>query len=365
MERHQPVQAQVQVQNDQTGDTEVLKTRCSVVLRPDLKVESVSADESVRVGQVVNITAVINESNGDLGATSKVYLREGETVRDYAENVSLNPLTSASVVFSTKFEQAGEYTLTVSAEDVNPGDYDNSNNTKTVTITVVESMESVGYWMSYSWFEGDYFSQWSDWYSSGRYSQSGKWEWLYETLLLSQSNGSSTASAEVLTFPVDKVTLDIYADGNLTNSITLTDIQVTYSYDDGSYRNQYSYTNIADGWYLYLQNYRSYGYAQSAAQFGKYAGDYVYFSEYYSTYWGGTPSYSGTVKYGTFLDAKNSVKTRFVVEDDGKSYGGDASVSLTTYPIDYTWNYSWSGGWSTGYQKGTQSNGYSSGMTTP
>ncbi len=120
---NQPFQVQEQVQNAQTGNTEVLNAKGIVRLRPDVAVGDLAAPAQAHIGQIVNIPAPIKELNGDLGATTNVVLNEGATERDHANGVSVNPLGIVDVVFAVRFDQAGTYTLTVVAQDV--GVHDN------------------------------------------------------------------------------------------------------------------------------------------------------------------------------------------------------------------------------------------------
>ncbi len=59
--RNQPFQVQEQVQNAQTGNTEVLNGKGIVRLRPDVSVGNVSAPAQAHIGQIVNIVASIGE----------------------------------------------------------------------------------------------------------------------------------------------------------------------------------------------------------------------------------------------------------------------------------------------------------------
>jgi len=350
--RHQPFQVQEQVQNAQTGNTEVLNAKGVVLLRPDIAVDNLTAPAQVHVGQIVNIVASLKELNGDLGAKTNVVLNEGATVRDHADQVSVNPLGVVDVVFATKFDQTGTYTLTAVAGDVVPGDYDNSNNAKSITIQVVDNVQSVPFYLYYHNTTQEYASIWNDGYSYGSHFWKGQTEYLYETLYL---------PGNALTFPVDKVSIQFSADNVPKGSAEVTNVPASYSYDDGCNSYAYGDAYAGDNTWVYLQNYSDcyWGYSNAYAQVNKYAEDYVY-SYWYVNYWG-TYSYAVAPQTGTFLNATSRVDTRFVVEDDGQAYGGDAGVDLWTSPWDYTWS-DWYG---SGYNRGVQYYGASSGMTQP
>jgi len=361
MGRYQPVQSQVQVQNSDTGNTEVMKTTASVMLRPDITVDDVQATETVLVGEPLTINAMLEELNGDLGATTRVTLISDEGVElDAAEAVMLAPLGDAAVVFAVSFEEAGIYSLTISATNINPGDYDEGNNALSFEVEVVnpQQLDPSPYYLSYYWTQRDYFNQWSDYYSSGTYTESGKWENFYDQIYLTNSAGQ-------FNFPVDEVSLDIYSDGILSHSFVMYDLPITSTYLSGCYSQEYSYVQVAQNSWLYVVNYDSCGYKQSYAYYSHYSSDYVYHSINHNHYYGTTYESSGVYQYGYFMDAKSNIETRFTVVDDGLSFGGDHGITLTEYPFDYTWNNSWSGGWSYGYDRGTYVNGYGYGTTQP
>ena len=358
MSRHQPVQSQVQVQN---GDTEVMKITASVMLRPDVTVDDIQATDTVLVGESLTVSAMLEELNGDLGATTRVTLASEEGVElDAAEAVMIDPLGDAAVVFAVSFNEAGTYSLTISATEVNPGDYDMGNNALTFEVEVVnpQEVDPASYYLSYYWNQRDYFYQWSDYYSSGTYSETGKWENFYDQIYLTNSGGQ-------LNFPVDEVSLDIYSDGILSHSFVMYDLPITSTYNSGCYSQQYSYVQVAQNSWLYVINYDSCGYKQSYAYYSHYSSDYVYHSINHNHYYGTTYENSGVYQHGYFLDAKSTLDTRFTVVDDGLSFGGDHGITLTEYPYDYTWNNSWNGGWSYGYDRGTYVNGYGYGTTQP
>lgn len=353
----QPFHVQEQVQNAQTGNTEVLEAGAIVKLRPDVAIGDLTVPAQVHIGQIVNIVAPVKELNGDLSATTNVVLNVDATERDHANGVSVNPLSSVDVVFAVRFDQAGTYELTVVAQDVVPGDYDNSNNANSTTIQVTSqaNAESVPYQMNYYHVDQDYDYTYNDWYYgyySGHFTFKGAYEGLGEYL---------TLPTNALTFPVDKVSIQISADDVPRGTWEATNVEAQWSYDDGCYSNAGVSLDAGDNTWVYLQSYSDcyWGYSYTSAQFQKYHYDYVYSYQYYY-YWG---SGSGAVHDGgTFLNATNKVDTRFVVEDDGHAYGGNASTGQLNYqPWDDIWN-DW---YYQGYQRGFQYWGYSSGYTQP
>jgi len=110
MQNRQPVQAQVLIQTMETVKTQVYKEKIPVLLRPDLKVMSANAPAKTKVGELVNISAIINEVNGDLGAKDvKVVLKNGTTLLDTVNGLAVNKGSASTGVFTHKFATAGTY----------------------------------------------------------------------------------------------------------------------------------------------------------------------------------------------------------------------------------------------------------------
>ena len=107
--------------------------------RPDIHVSDVGAntDEAI-VGEPVTISATISELNADLGATTSCVLYvDGELV-DFANNVWIDAGDMVTCQFETTFETSGQKNIIVKAENVSPGDYDNSNNDAYFSLNVIE-----------------------------------------------------------------------------------------------------------------------------------------------------------------------------------------------------------------------------------
>ena len=81
--------------------------------------------------------------------------------------------------------------------------------------------------------------------------------------------------------------------------------------------------------------------------------------------WGWEMQYWSWRNYGSFLNATGSVGTRFVVEDDGRAFGGSIEFPVATEYTPSTWDY-WTGSthyW--GYENLWTTSGANAGSTTP
>lgn len=395
MSRGQPIQSQALIQNGQTTNTKVLNANGNVYLRPDLTVVSVSSSaqfvsttqgtanisgstqttttttttNKARVGSVVNITAHIQEKNGDLGGKATVRLKNGNDVWDTATNVSVAPGGVVDAVFSHKFDQVGTYNLTVSVDNVTPGDYDNSNNTGNITIEITNAIDPAYFYAGYGHGQYNYDSHWRSSYGAGDYFYANRWEGLYAGIYVYD---------RAFNFPVDKVTVDIKVDGNPLISHTVTNVGSQYQ-DPSCSIWSWSSVPVGDQEYMYVSTSKggtcwgwTYG-KYASAHYSKYASDQVYFSSWHDTYWGSySYNYSYAYHYGTFLNLapQSRIDIRMVAEDAGITpFGGNLGTLVAgrgyNYSYSYPWSYSGSDWQSWGQYAYSYMADWISGITTP
>ena len=136
----QPVKAQVQVQNAETTDTEVLRGAVEVLWRPDLELTAIAAPEEVTVDEPFDVTVTVNEANKDLGATADIVLYDGSAELMRMPGAAIDTAGPTVVQFEgIRLGALGDHTLTAAIENADPADFDLSNNSADVTITVVDS----------------------------------------------------------------------------------------------------------------------------------------------------------------------------------------------------------------------------------
>ncbi|MDF2651220.1 MAG: hypothetical protein K0Q73_7025, partial [Paenibacillus sp.] len=153
VKRYQPLHTEVLVQNGQTKDTKVLREETKVLFRPDLTVDQITSPVQVHKNEIFAVNTNIKELNGDIGAKANVQILNGRTVLDTTYGVLVNAGSQQMANYMISLPQIGTYTLTVKVSDVNPGDYDYSNNEKTFTVEVVDDNKPVSYWSSYTYYK--------------------------------------------------------------------------------------------------------------------------------------------------------------------------------------------------------------------
>lgn len=336
MQRYQPVAALVQVQNDDSVAMHNLAADATVKLRPDLAADTITAPATVRVNELVNIGALIRELNGDVGATTDVTLLDGDTPIDVVSGLPVLANGSSTAVFTARFTTPGTHTLTVLAGNVQPGDYDTANNSRTFTIDVINPVDALHYTAQYTATRNlNYYYQWSNLYSSGVTTAKGSTENARLTLY-----GIPGAPAAVT-----DITVDLGADGTMNPSRH-------YEVASGA-----PVTRLDNNTFLYVD---AYGSSTTTVQLYTWGGDYVYFSQWHDYYWGTTTTYSSS-QIAPALNATTSFDARIVVTSAGQEFGGSLSVPLTSVP-EYR---SWTDPSGYGYQSDVAIAGAGNGITTP
>ena len=117
--------------------TDVVTVSETVKLRPDVSVDHITAPVQSQLGMPVNISAVISENNGDVGARADCVLAIDGVEAHRARGIWVDAGRSVSCLFSHLFPTTGTKQLTVSAVLVNPGDWSASNNSATQSIKIV------------------------------------------------------------------------------------------------------------------------------------------------------------------------------------------------------------------------------------
>jgi hypothetical protein len=117
--------------------TDVVTVTETVKLRPDLRVDRITKPERAQIGIPVDITALVSERNGDVGANADCVLSADGVEVDRAHGIWIDANGSVSCMFRPIFSTVGQKHLTVSLVSVDPADYDVSNNSASATIEII------------------------------------------------------------------------------------------------------------------------------------------------------------------------------------------------------------------------------------
>jgi hypothetical protein len=138
------------IKTPQKGDVELVKELVEVKLRPDLKVASIQAPTQQNINVPFSVTVLVQEINMQSSSTCAVSLfRKDTLIQTKTESVAAGG--NDSVVFAgLTYPSVGVQNYSVVISDVDPADYDTTNNTGAFSITFVNPVTN--YDLQYSKF---------------------------------------------------------------------------------------------------------------------------------------------------------------------------------------------------------------------
>lgn len=316
--RYQPLETKIHVKNAETVDEEVQEGKTTVLLRPDLTVDKVEATDQTSVNVPFAVTAYIKELNGDVGAKTNLHILDGSDVLDTAEGVVIDAGGQKQVVFMLKLPKPGTYTLKVNLSNIEPGDYDNTNNDKTFSVEVVENRKTVHYWSYYdhtSDYEHNVEYNWEDPYGSREYHDKQAFESFVASVYtpdqvdpknISLTLASETGNQKTVNMTVSELgTWEGYTYWNGSDPLTHTWV--------------WAYQKNSEG--INIEIYQGTG----------------YWSKNWRTYWENGSDYHSWGN-GEFLGAKQSVSVQIdILSANDTHYGGNYSITLE--PNSDSWDY--------------------------
>lgn len=149
--------------------TDVVSVDEIVKRRPDIQLVAVTAPQWGIRGRNVLIRATLRELNGDTGARADMRLYAGGTLVDRAEGAWIDANGVVDVSFAPTINLSGTVTLTVVADHIDPGDWDDSNNSASTTIEMKDQLGEFYSW-SASTYEEDFEHYRYEKYSWGEFT---------------------------------------------------------------------------------------------------------------------------------------------------------------------------------------------------
>jgi hypothetical protein len=350
-----PVQIQAHIQTSNTVDEEVLKAGCTVLLRPDLVVDTVRAPASVHVSAPFDVEVVVGEVLTHSGATASVSLCEGETVIATATGILVHAGDQVSVLFEgIQFSDAGTHSLKARVHDAVPGEYDTGNNEAAFSVEVVNPMVAVWYNLSYA-SKRNHSRNYTYTSTCGSYQQ----EILndnYDDLRYS----ASFAPSGPIPSPIDSIAVQILSNNGTVLNATVANIAPASSNESYDY---YSVTVQDPGKPSFQVTLSASRTGSATLQIYKFARDY-----YYRVQNGNTISV--TQQHDQMLNFEGLVEVRIALWDGVYAGGGKGTVQMQPF-IPYMNYYYNSGGswfcrWNSSFSEYYQySSSYTSGYTDP
>ncbi len=142
----QPLQVTASVRGIDPTRTDVVTIKEEVKLRPDLEAVRLSAPAQAPVKTAVHVNAVVAENNGDVGARADCVLYVDGAPVDQTHGIWVDAGDRVSCAFMVNFTSGGTKRLEVRLANVNPGDYDTSNNSVSTSIEVTSPQITISYW---------------------------------------------------------------------------------------------------------------------------------------------------------------------------------------------------------------------------
>ena len=283
--RGQPIQTQVNIKGIDGARTDVVTVSGIVKRLPDLAVMRIENPARANAGDDVVITAVIAKRNGDTGARSSCVLRVDGTEVDRAQGIWVDAGGTVGCSFDHVFPQVGTRTIEVAVLDVDPKDYDPSNNAATSTIEITEVHPGPFHWSAgaANYRRVDTIDS-DGWYEATDHSRGGDWSYSQTTDMHNEFAAMYGSTATFLEFPIS-VRVAGTADGIPVQSFTLANQGATYEYKDSqeTYR---SYSAVApDGTTIWFVTYIYGGESRASIEISRSPIDARYYSSGYMHQW--------------------------------------------------------------------------------
>ena len=280
-----PVNVQAIVRAANVARSDVVSVADVVHFRPDLFAQ-IQGPAGAPLGGAINFFATVSERLGELGArASCVAYVDGSEV-DRADNIWVDAGSSVGCMFTVTFATLGTHKVEVRVENVQPGDFDNSNNSASTTVRVVEPNGYAAYGLQASDVTIDntfrYVTLWDGVLSDQRETDTGRGQYATFVGLIPQA----------LAFPIrvhgefatNGTTIDVTDD--TYDSAPFVDWQPGYC-DSHFFPDNNSDTFVC----VYTGGYLA---GQTVIQYDWSGQDILYHSEIYSKVWGddvSEPSY--------------------------------------------------------------------------
>lgn len=331
----------------------VLKDQVPVLMRPDLVFEEVTAPTEVRVDELFNISAVVRELNGEVGATATISLLNGVTVLAAIPGVAVDPGDVAvTIIEGLTFSEAGTYDLTMTISDADPAEYDDANNDTTFSIEVVQPYQLSTYSFSHNNQDTYDRRQVSSWCSSTTTTERTRWT--------SNTSFTVTSYGRTPEGPIESFSWSLTTEAGLWGGKEINGLTPAYS---DEYYASYSDYDAETGAWINMTVEPQTGRTSFQIYHNSNGEYYVYrvYSQIITEY---TSNYSGT----KHLAASQVVTIDVLLNDNAVIIGGSASLDLNrSY---YSNNSNYSSGWFcrryySNYYRRTTYSGYGTGELDP
>lgn len=303
-----------------SSKTEVVTVSDVVHMRPDLVALRIESQPNGLVGWPVNFHAFIMERLGDVGARASCVLYVDGTAADRSDGIWVDAGGVVECRMAHAFSNAGNHAVELRVENVQPGDYDDANNSATASIHIVEPAEFRGLQMSANSIVDDSWTRFV-------YINTTP-EGIEETWDQTVSSQGQSQSGLMMGLIERKLTFPVTMHGEMaTNGTTITTLDATLDTSEPAYWYPPEWGAscgifVAGNTDVFVCTFESGVLAGfSTIQYDWSGVDVHYHSEAYVTYWDPT--------------CANNLCERYVVDD-----GTDNSRPLVTFGPDFLARFS-------------------------
>jgi hypothetical protein len=229
--------------------TALVTAQEQVKRRPDLAASDLQAPARATPNAPVNISALVSELNGDVGARADCVLLVDGVEVDRARAIWVDASSSVNCAFTYAFTAEGTKRLTVAVQQVAPGDWDNDNNSVAGQITI-GNLSDFFFEASAKEFEAQYRSNRRT--HGQRFARStGVLQWTHDQADVSQIDWVYHQYAEhlgwmpvELQFPLASLEMAHSTDGTSLVNLTRTNVEAQWGarFDDQDGGFRYSCT---------------------------------------------------------------------------------------------------------------------------
>jgi len=311
----------------------VLRDEAPVLFRPDLVISSLSAPDTVKDNELFDIEMIIQEMNHDVGATATVSLFDGNEQLVSMPDIYVPAGEQATVVItSLGLADVGTHSLTVVISDAEPAEYDDTNNTHSFSVEVVESVinQPSSFSLNYDNFS-NYYYHYSG--TNGCYQpyQTSTKHGNYDNL-----NLSADSYGEIPEGVIDEIWWQVETEAGIrleksemaVTPVNISETLISYHIYDPDQN------AIVDINAYPLDGHVQYTYHQQTGHYYSY------------NWWWGNWYYYYYTDPGDYVNAKDFITLRLLILDENLRIGGEATTLLSsTYVNEYDSDSGYSGGW--------------------
>ena len=346
--------------------------------RPDLEVMSLTLPSEARLRAPTLIHAVVGERNGEMGARGTCAVYVDGVRQDWMDWVWGDAGGTVTCAFVVVFREPGTRTVRVAIDNVNPGDWDESNNAMEGTLEVSDQV-GFEWWAHAQTDEEPFFYRYRSEYRAMNPDGVLIWDEAYldESSGQSQQAGVNGWLPAKVSFPLEAIYLRQETGDRVFHSQTLRDLNPTWAWEEEDWGEA-----CVSGWGRgpvlgFVTLNLCTGYARmwngemnewTWVDYGRNAGEVTYHSSGYSRYfdeWTGEEffyswNYDSEWNEPGFFPYGDDYTLEVRVTDQGREHPIRAVVPLESWVSDWEepfacwdWYDEWSG-WTSTYCYGEE-----------